>query len=853
MAELPWGGSEELWSAIAIEGLKRNYEIRALLPAFAVTHPKRQALIDRGMNVDTWDKQEMAALQQAILTNQRTHELGASPYKQVFQTQFDLLIVSHGGLMDMVNGHITLPNHLWKCGRPYAIIIQANTDQYWPDKDQAAFMRLYFNEAISVVFVSRQNLELARRQVESDIPNAVVWNQPLNLPERPLLEWPKGGRLRMASVARLHIASKGQDLLIQALSLRQWKDRDWQLDIFGEGPNRQALENLVKKWGLDDKIHFLGHTSEVIQIWKDHHLLVMPSRLEGTPLALLECLSCGRPALTTDTGGSCDWIIDNCTGFAAGEANLENVANSLNRMWEKKSELADMGRSAWNFMRMSLDQTPGESLLNFLTCQLSSPPAYIRSATSRTKIVLTKTENSNPVAIINRTLRSHTSAWTAFHNQYQPENEAIEAYINQHISCLSEDRPHTLQLPAVGQPLAHAVLIPPAIANSIGFIPPQVEGRFEEWISHWSRQNLAIVSSRVERSLRAKSTRISVVVPFQDDQETMDDCIHSILSSAEGNIEIVLVDYGSNDITPILAERLLRKYPLIISYPPYIARSRSDAINVGASQSRGDWLVIIDACDRVTKDGILQLASMKKDSLDLICIHTIPVSHPIPAVQPNLPQRDFADSQILPDKRIPMMVRRNFWTSTRGFNRSLHELADFDYFVRSCLAGGHIRMLAESEPSILATRPNKSTCRLSNIQWYKSSLSVRNRESCQWPIMSLRQARANAYIIGKYQREKSTHTTCCWPLYRLAFIFLVAIRSGEVVLAKRVIIDLSRRLAYGKHERFVQHVWIRSRAPAPLLKFAFPEILCWRLRRIGTLITRATIWPRKTRHRVSIM
>ena len=41
-----------------------------------------------------------------------------------------------------------------------------------------------------------------------------------------------------------------------------------------------------------------------------NHLLVLPSRAEGTPIALVEAMICARPAVVTDVGGNVEWLED---------------------------------------------------------------------------------------------------------------------------------------------------------------------------------------------------------------------------------------------------------------------------------------------------------------------------------------------------------------------------------------------------------------------------------------------------------------------------------------------------------------------------------------------------------------
>ena len=55
---------------------------------------------------------------------------------------------------------------------------------------------------------------------------------------------------------------------------------------------------------------FAGYQSDVRAIWAREQLLVMSSRDEGTPLALVEAMLCGRSAIVSDVGGNQEWVTE---------------------------------------------------------------------------------------------------------------------------------------------------------------------------------------------------------------------------------------------------------------------------------------------------------------------------------------------------------------------------------------------------------------------------------------------------------------------------------------------------------------------------------------------------------------
>jgi glycosyltransferase involved in cell wall biosynthesis len=165
----------------------------------------------------------------------------------------------------------------------------------------------------------------------------------------------------LASVSRLNTYSKGQDVLIEALSADQWKQRDWHLTLYGSGADECYLRSLVEFFGLQGRITFAGHQNDVRAIWAEEQVLVMFSRAEGTPMALVEAMLCGRPAIVSDVGGNQEWVTEAQTGFVAEAPVIGLARAALERAWSARESWKAMGLQAHKFAtaRISGSSIPG--------------------------------------------------------------------------------------------------------------------------------------------------------------------------------------------------------------------------------------------------------------------------------------------------------------------------------------------------------------------------------------------------------------------------------------------------------------------------------------------------------------
>jgi glycosyltransferase involved in cell wall biosynthesis len=243
---------------------------------------------------------------------------------------------------------------------PFVTIAHANSDSWWPDDAAANRYRVALAAARRCYFVSKANQRLAEKQIGCELFNAEVVRNPVNIDFHASPPWPhlgRDGELRLACVARLNPPSKGQDILLEALAGPSWASRRWRLYLYGEGPMRNSLERLAQRLGLADRVVFAGHVP-VEEIWASNHVLVMPSRYEGLPLAMVEAMLCGRPVVATDVAGHSEIVEDGVTGFLADAPTLGSVGRALERFWARRADAEEIGMTACKRIRQLIPPDP---------------------------------------------------------------------------------------------------------------------------------------------------------------------------------------------------------------------------------------------------------------------------------------------------------------------------------------------------------------------------------------------------------------------------------------------------------------------------------------------------------------
>ena len=95
---------------------------------------------------------------------------------------------------------------------------------------------------------------------------------------------------------------KGHADLINALA-PTLRDGDVSLQIAGDGAERQPLKDLTQELDVGDSIEFLGYRSDLPDLLAACDVFVLPSRMEGFGLAVVEAMAAGVPVVATRVGG----------------------------------------------------------------------------------------------------------------------------------------------------------------------------------------------------------------------------------------------------------------------------------------------------------------------------------------------------------------------------------------------------------------------------------------------------------------------------------------------------------------------------------------------------------------------
>ncbi len=137
----------------------------------------------------------------------------------------------------------------------------------------------------------------------------------------------------LLSPARL-TAHKGIDVLLRAFAAIAPHHPRLRLVLAGEGDLRRELQALTRSLAIHNSVEFAGHLPSAALAARMSHAtaIVLPSRSEGLPLALLEAMAHGRPIVASAVGGIPEAIQDGETGLLVAPGDPKPLAHALDHL-----------------------------------------------------------------------------------------------------------------------------------------------------------------------------------------------------------------------------------------------------------------------------------------------------------------------------------------------------------------------------------------------------------------------------------------------------------------------------------------------------------------------------------------
>lgn len=150
---------------------------------------------------------------------------------------------------------------------------------------------------------------------------------------------------RIIAVGRYH-PQKRFDRLIDAFALISDKYPQWHICIFGEGPDKDTLQQQIDSLGLHERIHLMPSTKDIMTEYLKSTIFVLSSDYEGFGLVLAEAMACGVAPVSTDCPfGPSEILEDGVSGLLC-KMEVQDLSDKIEWMISHDAERKEIAKRA---------------------------------------------------------------------------------------------------------------------------------------------------------------------------------------------------------------------------------------------------------------------------------------------------------------------------------------------------------------------------------------------------------------------------------------------------------------------------------------------------------------------------
>jgi len=164
-----------------------------------------------------------------------------------------------------------------------------------------------------------------------------------------------GSQVAFVFVGRLAPVKNVTGLLAAFLAMQSCSDREARLIVVGDGEERSACEELVRAHPLGGRVALVGEQADPRPFLAAADVFVMNSHSEGTPLALLEAMATGLPAICPALAGITD-LLDG-RGWLTTPGSQSALESAMRAVLDEPEAIASIGARCRDYVRRNCDSS----------------------------------------------------------------------------------------------------------------------------------------------------------------------------------------------------------------------------------------------------------------------------------------------------------------------------------------------------------------------------------------------------------------------------------------------------------------------------------------------------------------
>ncbi len=346
------GGEQKITSLIVNELIKNNYDVTIIIKCsetidYSLYNLSKKVNLKflnmkydfRLNNISLFEKLRIINRKTGIFKNRKKlirHFFCSNKMlrklKEIFQNnEFDVVVGVAGDrsfilsyLKDYIKGKLIFWNHM-------------NFDAHFKNKgsryyNEESFILPLIKRFDNIINLNEDDTEKFKKHY--NVNSEVIYNcKSFNSKIKSNLN-----NNKFISCGRL-VSQKGFEHLIEIMKIFVSKNKDYKVDIYGEGPLKESLLNKIDKYKLNDYIKIFPECKNIEKVLPKYDVYLNTSVHEGFGLITLEALECGLPVFAFDIPANKSLVIDNKTGRLIKCYDAEEYANELLKIVDNKKLL----------------------------------------------------------------------------------------------------------------------------------------------------------------------------------------------------------------------------------------------------------------------------------------------------------------------------------------------------------------------------------------------------------------------------------------------------------------------------------------------------------------------------------
>jgi glycosyltransferase involved in cell wall biosynthesis len=352
-----WGGSEEFWFRNALWMSRNKYKIGVGCFNWEEKKKRIDQLKEAGCNIYLLPNKKGLSKKLAI-----KKALDSIPFNE-----YSLVVINQGGWEDVL--HAPFKN-LYKKLPDYVTNNHNYNETAVLSLKKQKLLQEWFRNAKMNFGDTQKIFETIERKFNIAIDKKQTLINPVaSTPDQVPYPYPAfaDGKCIWVMYAEFDVYRKSQDVLIKSLSSDKWRERNWELHLYGNGKDKPMLETLVSEGGLENKILFKGYTNDIKKSLQGYHLLLQCTNIDAMPITVVEAMAMARPCVVSNVGDMPVWIEDGVSGFICPELTASAIDETLEKCWQQKNNWAAMGKSAFETFIKKYPQPYEEKIAEILS------------------------------------------------------------------------------------------------------------------------------------------------------------------------------------------------------------------------------------------------------------------------------------------------------------------------------------------------------------------------------------------------------------------------------------------------------------------------------------------------------